>query len=405
MDERPTPDDGTDEVAAQLRRYADAAEDAVSPTPAIGGATSGRRSTRPWFAAAAVVALLGGGVAVFTAVRDDDGRSVRAIDEPAPTPDPAPGPAPDLENTCPAPRPGGPLVDDLHVPESAAMVGVTSATTSDEQGDVDSIRLDIGEGAAELSVADVGAEELAETFPAHPSGYEPVTFEICDPFSANDRRSTVPGQWGVGQDQRLRAELGLTKDGDRAWLVTASVRLEQPDPTTEQLDAAEADLHRLIAAMSWPGEGTPDRHDVCADEPVAAVGSHQLLAVPDSYTLGEPESVDTGAVDMGGEQWTRLPLIGPDGAGIEVISIGTARFTEFLANNAVGIESGSVTIQRCRTSAGRAPAGVEELTEIRRSPERIVIGAQESEYTGWMVMGTGGATEQDVIAVAETFRS
>lgn len=406
MDEPTTHDDGTDDVVAQLRRYASVAEQAVAATPMIDTTPISRRSARPWFAAAAVVALLGGAFAVFSATQDDEGRSVRAIAEPVPAPDPAPDPG----NTCPAPRADGPLVDDLHVPESAAMVGVMSATTIDDQGDVDSIRLDIGEGAVELKVADIGATELAETFPSDPSGYEPVSFEICDPFASTDRRSTVRGQWVVDPNRRLRAELGLADGAGRGWLVTASTSLDRADLGGDPMDAAKADLHRLIAEMSWPASvETQPRTDACANEPVAMVGDHQLLAIPEGYTLGEPEEVDTGAVDMGGERWTRLPLLGPEGSQIDVISIGTATFGEALANNAVGTEPGSLDIRRCATNpvigGEDTPGAADELVEIRRSEDRTVLGAQESEYGGWMVIGTNGATEADVIATAEAIRS
>ncbi len=392
MDERHAPDDGTDEVIAQLRRYADAAEHAV-PDDVTVQHHPRRARWRPLAAAAAIVALVAGGT--FAVISLDDDRTIQTLDGTVPAP--LPDPAPDPENTCPAPRADGPRVDDLHVPETAVMVGVTSETTRDEQGDIDSIRIDIGDGGAEVRVTEIGTEELAETFPADPDDDQPVTFELCDPFAASDRRSSVRGSWGVDQERRLRADVGLTEDG-RAWLVTASTPLDRPDLVGEPMEAARADLRRLIAQLSWPGP------DVCANEPAATVADHQLLALPDGYALGEAESVDTGAVDMGGEQWTTLPLLGPDGARIQVISISTPRFAEALANNAVGAEPGSLTIERCHTSGGLT-APVEELTEIRRSADRIVVGAQEWEYGGWMVIGTGGATEDDVVAVAEALRS
>ncbi len=391
MDERPTHDDGTDELAAQLRRYADAAETAVPHAPA-GQHRSRSPRWRPMAAAAAVLALVAGGA--FAVVSLDDDRTVQTLEGTI-----VPDPAPDLEDVCPAPRADGPRIDDLTVlmPYVAA---ATTERTADDRGRVTSMRIVVEQQGDELRVAE---GELDDMLPDGPN----ATIEICDPFAAAPRRTDVPGWWVVGQD-RLEANLALTGDDDRAWLVTVSTPLEGRDPGSEQRGSARADLRRLIAGMSWPAPvGVPRRNDACADQPVATVGNHQLLAVPEGYTLGEPEVVDTGPVDSGGEQWTRLPLHGPDGERIDAVSIDTTSFAEGLANNAVGIEPGSRTIQRCRTTSADqdAPAGVEEPTEIRRSHDRIVVGAQEWEYGGWMVIGTGGATEDEVIAVAEAFRS
>lgn len=402
--ESTTHDDGSDDIAAQLRRYADAAERTVSATPTTGTTGGPRRSARPWLAAAAVVALLGGSLAAFALI-DDGGDAVRTVDQPPVEQ------FPDIGDACPAPRAAGPRVDDLRVllPSVAA---ATPETTTDGGGRIDSMRIVVGKDGVgdELRVAVIGADELAETFPVDPGDDDPVTFEICDPFAAADRRRDVRGHWAVGQDQRLHAELGLDAGDARAWLVTASTPLDGRDPTREQPGSARADLRRLIAGMSWPAPvGAPRRNDDCSKAPIATVGDHELLAAPEGYTLGETQEMETGAVDMGGERWTRLGLLGPDGAQITVVSISTATFSEALESNAVGIEPGSLTIQRCRTTpisgGDDTLAGTDELTEIRRTDDRIVIGAQEWEYGGWMVVGSGGATEEDVIAAAEAFRS
>ena len=395
MDEDTTDDAGADEVAAQLRRYADAAEAAVPHDLEVQHRASTR--WRPLAAAAVVLAIVAGGA--FTWRSLDDDRTAITLEGTVTVPDPAP----DLEDTCPAPRADGPRVDDLRV-MLPSVATTTEDTVTGDGGEVESILLEIGDGGTELRVAALDAADLAEMFPGGPS----ASFETCDPFAAAPRRTEVPGTWTVGQDRRLHAELALTDGADRAWLVTASTPLDDRDPTSEQPGSARADLRRVIAGTSWPAPvDAPRRDDVCTNEPVATVGDHQLLAVPEGYTLGETQEMETGAVDMGGERWTRLGLPGPDGAQITVVSIGTSNFDEALESNAVGVEPGSLTIRRCRTSpVGQGtPAGTEELIEIRRSGDRLVVGAQEWEYGGWMVVGSGGATEEDVIAVAEAFRS
>ena len=403
MDERPTPDDGTDDVAAQLRRYADAAEPTI-PRGLTAQHHPRRPRWRPLAAAAVVLALVAGGT--FAVVSLDEDRTEMTLE--GTVPGPLPDPAPDLDDACPAPRADGPRVDDLRV-MLPSVTTTTADTTTDDRGEVESILLAVGDDGTEIRVTEVGADQLAEAFPVDPTDDPAATFEICDPFTAEPQRSPVGGYWALGQDDRLSAELGLADGGARGWLVTVSTPLDGRDhPTSEQTGSERAELRRLIAGMSWPAPiDVPRRNDVCANEPVATVGAHQLLSVPAGYTVGEPEVVDTGAVDMGGEQWTRLPLLGPDGAQIDVVSIGTARFAEAMANSAVGTEPASLTIQRCRTTSvgGVAPGGVEELAELRRSAERTVVGAQEGEYGGWMVIGTGGATATDINATAEALRS
>ncbi len=398
MDEPTTPDHGTDEVVAQLRRYADAAEPTI-PRGLTAQHHPRRPRWRPLAAAAVVLALVAGGT--FAVLSRDD----RTVTLEGTVPAPLPDPAPDLDDACPAPRADGPRVDDLRV-MLPSVTTTTADTTTDDRGEVESILLAVGDDGTEIRVTEVGADQLAEAFPVDPTDDPAATFEICDPFTAEPQRSPVGGYWALGQDERLSAELGLADGGARGWLVTVSTPLDgREHPRSERTGTARAELRRLIAGMSWPAPvDVPRGNDVCANEPLTTVGDHDLLAVPQGYTLGETQEMETGAVDAGGEQWTRLGLLGPDGAQITVVSISTSNFEEALANNAVGIEPGSLTIERCHLSGGLT-APVEELTEIRRSQNRIVIGAQEWEYGGWLVVGSNGATEDDVIATAEALRS
>ena len=397
MDEPTTHDDDTDHVVAQLRRYADAAERTVPPIPTIDTTNARRRSLRPWLPAAAVVALLGGALATYAVTRGDDA-ALQTVDEP-PTETSI-----DLEDACPAPRADGPRVEDLLM--LSPMLGRSdSDTVSDADGSTTAIWIRLAEGSEVRSMV-WGAPTTPDTL----DGGEPTTVEICDPFSGSATRTEVPAAWHRDEDDRLRLEVVLTGGPGLHWSVTATTALSG-SATDDELTSARAELRRLVAGMLWPAPVEElRRNDTCANEPVATIAAHQLLAVPEGYTTGEPEEVDTGAVDMGGEQWTRLPLLGPDGAQIDVISISTARFPEALANSAVGSTGpGSRTIQRCRSTAVAdgedAPAGTPEVTETRWAPDRLVIGAQEWEYGGWMVIGTGGATEEDVIDTAEALRS
>jgi hypothetical protein len=395
MDEPTTHHSDTDPIAAQLRRYANAAERTVPPRATIDTTISHRRSLRPWLAAAAVVALLGGALATYAVTRDG-GDALQTVDE-SPTETSI-----DLEDGCPAPRVDGPRIDDLRV--LLPQVGSAEArSTVGEDGDVTATWIEVGDSDVRSMVW--GAPTAPDTL----DGGEPTTVEICDPFSGSATRTRVPAAWHRDEDDRLRLEVVLSGGPELHWSVTATTALGGA-VTDDELATARSELRRLVAGMLWPAPVEElRRDDVCASEPVVSVGGHELLAVPDGYRVGEPEDVDTGAVDMGGEQWTRLPLLGPDGAQIDVVSISTARFSEALANSAVGTEPGSRTIRRCRTAAvvggEDASTGTLEVTEIRQAPERLVIGAQEWEYGGWMVIGTGGATEEDVIATAEALRS
>lgn len=395
MDEPTTHDGDTDPVVAQLRSYADAAERTVPQLPTTDATSTHRRSLRPWLAAAAVVALLGGALAAYAVTRDDSD-ALQTVDEPPVER------SVDLEDVCPAPRADGPRVADLRVllPE---VRGAEAQSTVDDDGEVTAMWIEFGDGDVRSMVW--GAPTAPDTL----EGGEPTTVEICDPFSSSATRTEVPAAWHRDEDDRLRLEVVLTGGPNLHWIVTATTALSG-SATDDELAAARAELRRLVAGMVWPApDEEPERNDACTNEPVATIAGHQLLAVPESYAIGEPEEIDTGAVDMGGEQWTRVPLLGPDGAQIDVISISTARFSEALANSAVGTEPDSRTIQRCRSTAVAGgedtSAAALEITEIRRAPERLVIGAQEWEYGGWMVIGTGGATEEDVVATAEALRS
>lgn len=393
MDEPTTHEDGTDRVVAQLRSYADAAEQTV---PTIDTTNARHRPLRPWLAAAAVVALLGGALATYAVTRDG-GDALQTVDEP-PTETSI-----DLEDACPSPRANGPRVEDLQV-LLPTVSRAEAQTTVDESGEIAATWIEFGDSDVRSMVW--GAPTAPDTL----EGGEATRVEICDPFSGSTRRTEVRGAWHRDDDGRLRLEVVLTGGPELHWSVTATTATSGSAATDEEVAEARSELRRLVAGMRWaaPVEELR-RNDVCANEPVATIAAHQLLAVPEGYTVGEPEEVDTGAADMGGEQWARLPLRGPGGEQIDVISISTARFSDALANSAAGAEPGPRTIQRCRTAAvvggEDAPAGALEVTEIHRAPDRIVIGAQEWEYGGWMVIGTGGATEEDVIATAEALRS
>lgn len=395
MDEPTTHDDDTDHVVAQLRRYADAAERTVPPIPTIDTTNARHRSLRRWLAAAAVVALLGGALATYAVTRGDDA-ALQTVDEP-----PAETSI-DLEDACPAPRADGPRVEDLRV-LLPVVRGAEAESTVDGGGDTVATWIEFGDSDVRAMVW--GAPTTPDTL----DGGEPTTVEICDPFSGSATRTEVPAAWHRDEDDRLRLEVVLTGGPGLHWSVTATTALSG-SATDDELTSARAELRRLVAGMSWPAPAgatapecvEPNAELAIDDEPS---GGHRATVVPEGYEPGPVEIVDTPTPGLEVEVDRRhvLPLRRPDGAGIDVVVISSYDPVGVIEAEASDAPTESIEVPRCAGSEDDGQTG--PITALRSlTDDRILVGAREWEWGGWMVIGTGGATNEEVLSVVQGLR-
>lgn len=383
-----------DDLVGQLRRYADAAEQQVPIAEQVPPRRSGR-STRRVLAAVAAVALVAGATGTYLATSDD--QQLRTTPPADDVPAPAPGPIhDDLEEGCPAVRAEGPRIDDLQL--MLPLVSSGHRTRSDAAG----VELVVEPGAPEQTT--LRATELSE--PRAPGSPPEVvlpgattdtTVWTCDPFGGSARRTDVPAAAVESEGTRqLVFELG------GQWRVSLS--------TDARTGADLDDLLRYAAGMSWPAPAgapapqcvEPNAELAIDDEPS---GGHRVTVVPEGYEHGPVEIVDTPTPGLEVEVDRRhvLPLRRPDGASIDVVLISSYDPVGVIEGEAGEAPTESIEVPRCGGPDGDDDTS--PITALRSlTDDRILVGAREWEWGGWMVIGTGGATNEDVLSVVQGLR-
>lgn len=375
-----------DEIDRQLRRYADAAEAQVPATPE---APTHRHSWRPWLAAAAVVALLGGSLTVFLAGRGTGDRLDTIPAEPSSTYVPLqPCPSPD-----PEPRP-----DQLQM----ALPFVARVQRIEDPGPgPDDHHLLIRPGEDDSIEVKVYATPPVLTDRLGP-GARTVTAYVCDPF-ADDGPSPTS----------VTATLSPTPAGNRnltvvmeRWVIVLTAKPERTSSVTAD------DLLAVVAGMSWPAAHSDDPTDAtaegerCEDEPEVAIGlgSFTLTGVPDGFEPRFPvETTDTGPVDLGGESTARLSLVRPDGASIQVTAFAVESPRAFITASLGGGTIDHVEVRRC-TWAGDGWERADDIAIVGTNGGRTMLAAQEWEYEGYLVIGSPEVDRATLVEVAGALR-
>jgi hypothetical protein len=135
-----------------------------------------------------------------------------------------------------------------------------------------------------------------------------------------------------------------------------------------------------------------------------AVGSHLVTVVPDGFTPDGPvEAQQRGEVDGGGESTAVLRLVHDDGRRIEVVSFGSESPPAFVDEAHDGAATEEVTFSRCLPEAD-GPSSVAWTATVSSTPDRAVLGSQEWEYGGFLVVGGPGVSVEELVEVATGLR-
>jgi hypothetical protein len=162
--------------------------------------------------------------------------------------------------------------------------------------------------------------------------------------------------------------------------------------------------------MRWPAPAGPAAPECPAPNAALAIddepsGGHRATVVPDGYEAGPVEIVDTPTPGLEVEFDRRhvLPLRRADGAGIDVVLISSYDPVGVIEAEAGDVPTESIEVRRCTDSDGADDTRA--ITALRsRTEDRILVGAREWEWGAWMVIGTGDATEEEVLSVVQGLR-
>ena len=374
-----------DELESQLRRYADAAEQRVPPAPSV--RPTGNQRGR-LLAVAAVVALLGGSVAVFAATRDTDRIDTVPSDDTTTVPPlhlcPTPADEPRPHHLQPAPR---------HLTGGRADRTNEGSTPTSERFSV-FVSLD------EDEYFEVQVRELEDSEPA--AGPEPgartVQLRVCDPFRADGNPREVTGQVADRlYDRRLIFTLG-----DR-WSVTVRAA------PAAQSRLTQADLFDIVAGLTWPASAdaaptassTATSTEDCAPNPPMAieVGSMLVTAAPDGYEPQLPVLFESfgESVDLGGTERHSLSLVHQRHGPIQITSFATESPAAYLDEHIVVGDAEHRTVRMCRQARG---GSADERVTLTRNGGTLAVAAQVWEYEGFFVLGPVGSEEAILEVVA-----
>lgn len=381
-----------------------------SPLPAgsPGGRVAGGRHT--WAAVAAVAVLLVGGAVGLVVIDRDDTTAVISGDsgaevDPTTASEPTTTTAPGGEVTFNVldVRQGGGTLRSATAPEPFADAWAASGTTVNPPP-VDPPPVDFDRQAVVfMTIDDDACPPTLERFQRAegtltPMFIEPDTICITPAFQrtfvvAVDWASTgpsfrlfVPGQPVYGSPDQT---IVVTRPGAEA-LPTDPV----PDPTGVPL-----------STTSQPDPSAPSataRGAACAaadpDAGVIALGAHilELVDRPEGYEVdGTVEHTDTGP---GGTVTDSVTMVNEAGATIEVTSFSTELRIDFVRRAQDGAPAKQELLAPC------AQPGVPLPVELS-SGARIVVGKQQWEYGGFLVVGDAGATEEAVLTAAAALAS
>jgi hypothetical protein len=359
-----------DDLTDQLHRYADAAEERaaeldveLTATTGTDRPVAGRHRHRRLLAAAAAVAVVAAGAGVFL-IGQDDHRVSTTPTEPG-------------VGDCPAPGEDGPRIGDLRM----ALPWVTSADLilSTE----DRVTYVLGRGGprqVRIALADFGGEPEDPGAPL-PGGFPRTTVSVCDPF-AGSTPTELPAAV-------ISPHTALEFHPGGRWTVSMYADA-QSEVTTE-------DLKAIAAGMSWPSTQRPV--DTCA-----AVGqgtpSVTITDLPDGAALeGDGLSARFGGTGEGLTQFTRLD----SGAAIDVAWFGSVD-PPAMIRSAVGDDVEDATVAGCVPTGDGTWTEGEVPVVIARTADRIIVAGQLDDDEAWMVTGSDGATEAQVLQVARGLR-
>jgi hypothetical protein len=119
---------------------------------------------------------------------------------------------------------------------------------------------------------------------------------------------------------------------------------------------------------------------------------------------GSVHRTSTGDVDAGGETTATLRFVDPEGRSIEVTSFGGHSPAGFVRQAHRGAAAGVVNLSRCSVGPD-GPATQQVGATLSSTPSRSVVGAQESEFGGFLVVAGPGVTTDELILVASGLRT
>jgi len=367
-----------DELEAQLRRYADAAERQIPPTPSA--RPTGYRRGR-LLAVAAVVALVGGSIGAFAVSRERSDYVDSVLSDHTTTAPPS--------ETCPTPA-DQPRPHHLQIAPRSVSGGTVDRTNQGSTPSSESFSAFVYFGDDdffEVQVRELGA---AEPVPESEPGAATVQLRVCDPFGADGNRRAVTGQL---TERRYDRHLSFTL-GDR-WSVTLRAA------PAAQSALTPTDLVDVVAGLSWPAPvgaeptttaPTTGTGDCPLDPPMAIeVGSLLVTAAPDGYEPQLPVLFETfgGPVDLGGTELSTLTLLHPRHGPIQVTSFGVESPSAYIDKLVLG-DAERRTVRLCRR--GRGESGDLRAT-LTRSGGKLAAAAQVWEYEGFLVLGPIGSED------------
>lgn len=141
---------------------------------------------------------------------------------------------------------------------------------------------------------------------------------------------------------------------------------------------------------------------LAGDEPT--VENYRLTAIPAGFAPDGPvQHSKTGDVDAGGESRAVLRFVDGSGRRIEFVSFGSFDPTSFLTGAFEGAPTRIVSYPRCFGSPSQ-PTVSEAQAELSVTEERSMLGAQESEYGGFLIVGGPGVSTDELLVVASGLR-
>jgi hypothetical protein len=379
-----------DELEVQLKRYADAAEQRVPPTPA----ERPDRSRGRLLAVAAVIAVLGGSVGVFALARGTDDRvdtvpADTTIDRPE---EPCPVPADE-------PRPHHLQLEPTTVANAKVERSNLGSTTASEVFTV-FVGLD-GEDFIEVRVREI--DESTDYLQPRP-GTDTVQVRVCDPFEADRNPREVTGTFAENAiDRSVTFSIG-----DR-WSV--SLRTAPPGESTHTLD----DLIDVVAGVTWPAPSERPAsaatvpaisNDDCSADPEVAIGlgSLTVTVVPDGYEPKLPVEIeDSGVpVDLGGTSSSSLTLLHPRKGHIQVTSFRSPDPATYIDEQIAIGDVDHANVRMCGSIEGRLERS-DHLVTVVRSGATLAAAGQTREYEGFLVLGPA-ESEAEILEIVAGLR-